>query len=137
MMFPNRIASTPARKGSIAWLAGAGLFLSAMMLMLHLPLGASPPTPIADKTIRQTSELGVREAGETNAPDVASVPGTSDAWWANVQAELERGEYETSTTQHGLQAPNRAHNLRTTFGERGIEVVPRTGKDVSPGWRFA
>jgi hypothetical protein len=24
-----------------------------------------------------------------------------------------------------------------TFGERGIEVVPRTGKDVSPAWRFA
>lgn len=73
----------------------------------------------------------------TNAPELASVPGTTDAWWASVHADLARREYEASTTPHGLQAPNRAHNLRTTFRERGIEVMPRTGQDGAPAWRFA
>jgi hypothetical protein len=72
-----------------------------------------------------------------NAPEHASVPGTTDAWWASVHADLARREYEASTTPQGLQAPNRAHNLRTTFRERGIVVVPRTGQGGAPLWRFA
>jgi hypothetical protein len=31
---------------------------------------------------------------------------------------------------------NRAHNLRATFGEQGLEVVPRTRESASPAWRF-
>jgi hypothetical protein len=73
---------------------------------------------------------------EVLSPDLGQV-GADESWWQAVTADLARREYEASTTERGLQAPNRAHNLRTTFGERGIEVVPRTGKDVAPVWRFA
>ncbi len=54
-----------------------------------------------------------------------------------VAADLERREYTPSPTPQGLEAPNRAHNLRTTFGERGIEVLPRTEREAAPTWRFA
>jgi hypothetical protein len=63
--------------------------------------------------------------------------GVDRSWWSGVTADLARQEYAAIPTAAGLQAPNRALNLRTTFGERGIEVVPRTGKDVAPTWRFA
>jgi hypothetical protein len=138
MMILNRIAPTRARNVSLAALAGTGFFLSATVLLLHVPPGARSPAQMSDTVVtRLISECVVREGGETNAPGPAAVPGTSDAWWEEVQADLGRREYEASTTPQGLQAPNRAHNLRMTFGERGIEVVPRTGKDVAPAWRFA
>jgi hypothetical protein len=54
-----------------------------------------------------------------------------------VTADLARTEYAATPTAAGLQAPNRAHNLRTTFTEQGIEVLPRTAKDMAPAWRFA
>ena len=56
-------------------------------------------------------------------------PAPSESWWQTVSStQLARAEYAATPTSDGLQAPNRAHNLRTMFGARGIEVVPRTGK---------
>jgi hypothetical protein len=75
---------------------------------------------------------------EAGAPGHEVIPGASESWGAVVQASLVQGEYEPSTTREGiLQAPNRAHDLRTTFDERGIAVGPRTKQDTSPAWRFA
>ncbi len=60
--------------------------------------------------------------------------GVDQSWKESVCAALEAREYHASVAVDGqLQAPNRAHNLRTRFGERGIEVVPRQD---SPGWQF-
>jgi hypothetical protein len=63
--------------------------------------------------------------------------GADESWYQAVTGDLARAEYAATRTPAGLQAPNRAQNLRTAFGEHGIEVVPRTGNDVAPAWRFA
>ncbi len=50
-------------------------------------------------------------------------------WLAGVQAEIERSEYNLSAVaadgSREYQAPNRAQNLRTYFGEQGIRVTSR------------
>ena len=87
---------------------------------------------------------------ETHSPSASSLPeaapvaldpearqvGADESWWRQASAEIERQEYAPLPVPGGLQAPNRAHDLRTTFGARGIEVVPRTGKGAAPAWRF-
>lgn len=47
-------------------------------------------------------------------------------WWSRVQRGLVEAEYHASENEHGLQAPNRAHNLRTFFDPTGIRVQTRT-----------
>jgi len=67
----------------------------------------------------------------------ARLAGASDTWWCKVSAELAAAEYHPSFTPDGLQAANRAHNLRTHFRENGVEVVPRMSDRGVPTWRFA
>ncbi|MFH1419050.1 MAG: Ig-like domain-containing protein [Planctomycetota bacterium] len=63
-------------------------------------------------------------------------------WWANVEAQIRRSEYDVTWQERtGLpergsawQAPNRAHNLRTYFKADVIRVVPRAGD--APSWRW-
>ncbi|HVN40165.1 MAG TPA: integrin alpha [Myxococcota bacterium] len=50
----------------------------------------------------------------------------SEAWLADAQRQIEAREYHASETPHGLQAPNRAHDLRTFFDASGIRVQDRT-----------
>jgi hypothetical protein len=57
-------------------------------------------------------------------------------WWSAARAEIERSEYRVSQTSDGLQAPNRAKNLRTFFRDGAIEVVPRTNAREHTPWRF-
>ena len=45
---------------------------------------------------------------------------------ARVRSQLERREYHASQNRAGLQAPNRAQNLRTYFETTGIRVHDRT-----------
>jgi len=45
----------------------------------------------------------------------------------DVRDALASREYRASTTEHGLQAPNRAHDLRTYFDADGIRLVDRDG----------
>jgi hypothetical protein len=66
-------------------------------------------------------------------PSVAPAPGNvaqpragSADWMARIQRQLEAREYEAGLNSEGLQAPNRAHNLRTYFDATGIRVVDRT-----------
>ncbi|MFQ5451858.1 MAG: hypothetical protein ACE5E9_14630, partial [Nitrospinaceae bacterium] len=60
------------------------------------------------------------------ALNTPSSNGWSEDWWNRVQRGLAEGEYHASKNRHGLQAPNRAHNLRTYFESRGIRVYDRT-----------
>ena len=54
-------------------------------------------------------------------------PAQADASWvAGVQEGLAEREYGTSRNRNGLQAPNRAQNLRTYFTTEGVRVVRRT-----------
>jgi FG-GAP repeat/FG-GAP-like repeat len=122
-----RLARKPARKAVIGLVAAGLLLLSTMIHRQHGQRAASTPLP----------ETAFAFAPRTGASDVVAVPGAPDGWWTDAVAALERSEYLASITQEGLlQAPNRAQNLRTTFGERGIAVVPRTSRN-EPVWRFA
>jgi len=64
--------------------------------------------------------------------------GVSTSWWAAVQEQIKRSEYQItfqddtylSRLGGAYQAPNRAHNIRTYFTPSGVSIVPRT--DVLP-----
>ena len=77
------------------------------------------------------------------APDRSESPLQGTNWWASVQEDIHRSEYQVTWQERpdltgvgpgsgaaAYQAPNRAHNLRTYFMPSGIHVLPRTG-DVS------
>jgi hypothetical protein len=53
-------------------------------------------------------------------------PATDGAWLASAQREIAEREYRASENGEGLQAPNRAHDLRTYFDATGIRVHDRT-----------
>jgi hypothetical protein len=61
----------------------------------------------------------------SNAPDVSSAV-TPAGWLARAQEHIAEREYRASATEGGLQAPNRAHGLRTWFEPTGIRVHART-----------
>src|SRR5688572_9252916 len=48
---------------------------------------------------------------------------------ARAQQQIAAREYRASENGEGLQAPNRAHNLRTYFERSGIRVHDRTAED--------
>ena len=58
-------------------------------------------------------------------PQLASTPGVDEDWPARVQRGLAEKEYHASRNRVGLQAPNRAHDLRTYFDASGIRVHDR------------
>ncbi len=64
---------------------------------------------------------GALRAAEGNS----GVSGEFD-WLPRIQQAIAEKEYEASPNGGGLQAPNRAHNLRTYFEATGIRVVDRT-----------
>jgi hypothetical protein len=68
---------------------------------------------------------------EPDAPESsAALP--SAGWLAGAGEEIALREYRASASGQGLQAPNRAHNLRTWFEPTGIRVHDRTAPG-SPG----
>jgi hypothetical protein len=65
----------------------------------------------------------------TLRPSPYDAPGTaSPEFVSSVESALARREYEASATERGLQAPNRAHNLRTYFAPEGVRVHDRTAE---------
>ena len=64
--------------------------------------------------------------------DSALAASPDSGWLATVQKKIRQQEYEASRNNRGLQAPNRAHNIRTYFSEKGIQVVDRSAQG-SPG----
>jgi hypothetical protein len=102
-------------------------------LMVLLSLG--PDTSPRSTRVRRPASHAPA-ARQTPAADAAARRAGADAgWMAQVTAGIEREEYRASASDRGLQAPNRAQNLRTYFRASGIEVVPRRD-DQGPVWRF-
>jgi hypothetical protein len=80
-------------------------------------------------------------AGATSGPQQLPAD-VSGNWWAQAQEDIRRSEYRpslsgktvSSNRSEAFQAPNRAHNLRTTFTSEGVWVVSRTS--TSQDWRW-
>lgn len=53
----------------------------------------------------------------------------ASSWRAEAKRTIEEREYQASRNASGLQAPNRAHHLRTYFEAAGIAVQDRTNQD--------
>lgn len=76
------------------------------------------------------------------APRPSLPDGVTANWWNKVQQEIHDSEYfvtwQDQTVLSDLtsawQAPNRAHNFRSYFTERGIRVVRRT--ETTPSWEW-
>ncbi|HVN39423.1 MAG TPA: integrin alpha [Myxococcota bacterium] len=61
------------------------------------------------------------------APRTPSAPAAPDTGWlARAEQQIAEREYHASDNGSGLQAPNRAHDLRTYFEKSGIRVHDRT-----------
>ena len=77
---------------------------------------------------------------EAKEPSPQLPAGASGGWWATVQEDIRKSEYNVTwqdkmklaDIKASYQAPNRAHNLRTYFTPEGIQVIPRTSKN--PEW---
>ena len=54
---------------------------------------------------------------------------TDNSWLIKVKQDLEKKEYQASINKKGLQTPNRAHNFRIYYTEKGIQVYDRMAKD--------
>jgi hypothetical protein len=79
---------------------------------------------VSGEEARQPSSLPHPQSASV---EDASLPeGVSRIWSSNVQDGLAEFEYHVSDNGVGLQAPNRAQNLRTYFGPTGIVVHDRT-----------
>jgi len=108
--------STPWLGGRYGILAVGVLSLVAAGSRLEAPPAQPPAQPPAGPP----------------APTAATrAAGVDERWWRRTSAALERQEYEATPGEHGLQAPNRAQNLRTLFRPQGIEVRPRQGSRVA------
>lgn len=60
------------------------------------------------------------------APEARDAAGQDAGWLARAQEQIAAREYRASENGQGLQAPNRAHSLRTYFEKTGIRVYDRT-----------
>ena len=94
------------------------LFAVVGALFVHIATSTAQPGIAAT---RGPAAGDVETAAESSLPS-----GASGDWWRRVQRGLAATEYHPSRNAKGLQAPNRAHNLRTYFGARGIRLHDRT-----------
>lgn len=71
------------------------------------------------------------------SPDEAALraAGVDGDWWSQALARIQALEYEASVSDQGLQAPNRAQDLRTRFGPAAITIVPR--RQAEPCWQWS
>ncbi len=95
--------------------------------LLRVTFAVALPLPaVVTLNAREGASVGLTAP----APSISKVTKAADAvdeqWWAGVQRALARDEYHPRANDSGLQAPNRAHNLRTYFDPSGIRVHDRT-----------
>ncbi len=76
--------------------------------------------------------LGLLIAAATAGAEGTPAPTPDPAWLSRLQAGLAAREYWATANREGLQAPNRAHRLRTRFETTGIRVHDRVAAG-SPG----
>lgn len=111
------------------------------LLMLVLSVSFSHNLYAASKGSQSTTPLKPGLATAGGSSDTLP-PGATGNWLEAVKEDIRRSEYNISWQENvrleGLraawQAPNRAHNLRTYFTEKGIHIVPRT--ETEPGWQW-
>jgi hypothetical protein len=107
--------------------------------ILSLVLGVSLLVLLDQPGRSPVSELPAPQASHAPSASLldpaARLAGADQEWWQAVTAQMAREEYTATANAEGLQAPNRAHNLRTQFGAGAIAIVPRVS-DAIPGWRF-
>ena len=120
-------------------MAGVPVSFSTLVIASAAFAAAQLPTNLSQSTT--SSALPGTAATGTATPALApgsqaAATGVAADWWSAVRANLAREEYHVSVSDAGLQAPNRAQNLRTYFRDEGIEVVPRTTGEEAPPWRF-
>jgi len=73
--------------------------------------------------------IGLASACAPPNSEAAAPTGLKDpGWLAAAQRDIATREYEPSENGSGLQAPNRAHDLRTYFEKTGIRVHDRTAE---------
>jgi hypothetical protein len=85
----------------------AGLAAVSAATVLSCTVPSAPPVGAADR--------GARSAAAQETP----------GWLAEAERSIAAREYEASDAGSGLQAPNRAHDLRTYFAGDGARVVGR------------
>jgi hypothetical protein len=121
------VVHTEAQKGDTQMI-GHSTF--SLILILSL-LSASLPGPVRAHTLPDEEPV----SAETTLPEnLEGVPGATTDWWSTVQEDIRQSEYHVTWQERtnlegaeaAYQAPNRAHNLRTTFTPQSIRVVPRT-----------
>ena len=64
--------------------------------------------------------------GQAGCLESSNIPHDRKDWWTRVQRGLSEAEYHAGMTDQGLQAPNRAHNLRAYFEPGGVRIHDRT-----------
>ena len=67
-------------------------------------------------------------AGAT-AQKHAEPAGLPPGWYSQVAGQIQRAEYEFGPIEGRYAAPNRAQDMRSYVGDRGVEVVSRTRGD--------
>ena len=73
----------------------------------------------------------ITEVDNSSATTIPLLDPSNQVSWSSVRHELVRAEYLPSENGHGLQAANRAHNLRTYFDSSGIRVFDWTATESS------
>ncbi len=64
-----------------------------------------------------------------------AIPAQSD-WWERASRAIASLEYDATPSARGLQAPNRAHGIRTHFRCDGVEVQPRRAESGAWTWSW-
>jgi hypothetical protein len=135
--------------GVVVRLASVAILALVAMLSTGANPAANRGAGVAVKTFTSASAALAQPAGPPQplAPTAAnegagvSLPtSVGQEWWAAAQQEIAASEYRATWQERAgaagegaYQAPNRAHNLRTTFTPAGIELAPRTGEHAA--WR--
>jgi FG-GAP repeat/FlgD Ig-like domain/FG-GAP-like repeat len=91
----------------------------------------------AATAIESLASMSTERVADSGPHPANTAAGSDESWQTDVLSRLAQQEYLASQDEHGLQAPNRAHNLRTHFRDGGIDVVPRQSKDEADSWQFA
>ena len=113
----------PLHIATVLAVASTGLALVWEAAGLAGPPAAVPPVGFNPNT-RQPSPASQQEVSPAGAPTLPGAAGGD--WLARARRGLAEREYWASRNRRGLQAPNRAQNLRTYFGPSGIRVHDRT-----------
>jgi len=92
--------------------------------------GRPAPAGILHGAGNQPPAQRVTVSATGGGPTPLNAPGNvGDNWFDRARSEIQRREYWLSPGGRGLQAPNRAHDLRAHFSEQGISVEDRKSPD--------